>query len=30
VAYGAPQRAAGRDRRAWAVDLRRAVQDLRQ
>jgi 1-acyl-sn-glycerol-3-phosphate acyltransferase len=30
VNYGEPQRADGRDRRAWAADLRRAVQDLRQ
>jgi 1-acyl-sn-glycerol-3-phosphate acyltransferase len=30
VAFGAPQRAAGRDRRAWAADLRAAVQALRQ
>ncbi len=29
VAYGTPQRAQGRDRRAWAADLRHAVQDLR-
>lgn len=30
VSYGAPQRAQGRDRRAWAADLRHAVQELRQ
>lgn len=29
VAYGTPQRAQGRDRRAWAADLRHAVQELR-
>jgi 1-acyl-sn-glycerol-3-phosphate acyltransferase len=30
VAYGVPQRAEGRDRRAWAADLRQAVHALRQ
>ncbi|TFZ03661.1 lysophospholipid acyltransferase family protein [Ramlibacter humi] len=30
VAYGEPQQAQGRDRRAWAADLRRAVQGLRE
>jgi 1-acyl-sn-glycerol-3-phosphate acyltransferase len=30
VAYGEPQAAAGRDRRAWAADLRSAVDGLRQ
>jgi 1-acyl-sn-glycerol-3-phosphate acyltransferase len=29
VAYGEPQHAQGRDRRAWAADLREAVQALR-
>jgi len=29
VSYGTPQRAQGRDRRAWAADLRQAVQQLR-
>jgi 1-acyl-sn-glycerol-3-phosphate acyltransferase len=29
VAYGQPQQARGRDRRAWAADLREAVQALR-
>jgi 1-acyl-sn-glycerol-3-phosphate acyltransferase len=28
VRYGAPQQAQGRDRRAWAHDLRQAVADL--
>jgi len=30
VSFGVPQRAQGRDRRAWAADLRQAVQQLRQ
>lgn len=30
VSYGQPQRAGVRDRRAWAVDLRSAVETLRQ
>lgn len=30
VSFGAPQRADGRDRRTWARDLRRAVEELRQ
>lgn len=30
VSYGQPQDAQGRDRRAWAADLRRQVQQLRQ
>jgi 1-acyl-sn-glycerol-3-phosphate acyltransferase len=30
VTYGACQHAKGRDRRRWAVDLRSAVEDLRQ
>ncbi|MBA2965241.1 MULTISPECIES: lysophospholipid acyltransferase family protein [Ramlibacter] len=30
VRYGSTQHAAGRDRRTWAADLRRAVQELRQ
>ncbi|RYY93339.1 MAG: 1-acyl-sn-glycerol-3-phosphate acyltransferase [Comamonadaceae bacterium] len=30
VRYGVTQRALGRDRRAWAADIRRAVQELRQ
>lgn len=30
VHYGAPQHAAGRDRRVWAEDLRQAVDGLRQ
>ncbi|WBY03702.1 lysophospholipid acyltransferase family protein [Ramlibacter tataouinensis] len=30
VSFGAPQHANGRDRRAWAADLRAAVQRLRQ
>ncbi|WP_332815068.1 lysophospholipid acyltransferase family protein [Ramlibacter sp.] len=30
VAFGAPQHAGSRDRRAWAADLRAAVQRLRQ
>jgi 1-acyl-sn-glycerol-3-phosphate acyltransferase len=30
VAFGAPQRSAGRDRRAWARDLRREVSGMRQ
>lgn len=30
VRYGQPQLAQGRDRRAWAVDLRSAVEGLRQ
>lgn len=30
VHYGTPQTADGRERRAWAQDLRRAVADLRQ
>ena len=29
VTFGEPQRAEGRDRRAWAADLQRAVQELR-
>jgi 1-acyl-sn-glycerol-3-phosphate acyltransferase len=29
VRYGQPQQAQGRDRRAWAVDLREAVKGLR-
>ncbi|MGZ5180144.1 MAG: lysophospholipid acyltransferase family protein [Ramlibacter sp.] len=29
ASFGQPQRVAGRDRRTWAADLRRAVQDLR-
>ncbi|KQT14418.1 lysophospholipid acyltransferase family protein [Ramlibacter sp. Leaf400] len=29
VTFGEPQRAEGRDRRRWAVDLREAVQDLK-
>lgn len=29
VRFGTPQRAAGRDRRTWAADLREAVSDLR-
>lgn len=29
VTFGSPQAAAGRDRRAWAADLREAVQQLR-
>ncbi|MFC5496068.1 lysophospholipid acyltransferase family protein [Caenimonas terrae] len=30
VSYGTPQRSQGRDRRAWARDLRAAVEELRQ
>jgi 1-acyl-sn-glycerol-3-phosphate acyltransferase len=30
VSYGLPQRASGRDRRAWARELRSAVEALRQ
>ncbi|NOK07317.1 1-acyl-sn-glycerol-3-phosphate acyltransferase, partial [Myxococcus xanthus] len=30
VHYGQPERAAGRDRRVWAEDLRRAVDALRK
>jgi 1-acyl-sn-glycerol-3-phosphate acyltransferase len=30
VTFGAPQRAAGRDRRAWAQDLRREIAAMRQ
>ena len=30
VRYGEPQAAQGRDRRAWAADLRSAVEDLRR
>jgi 1-acyl-sn-glycerol-3-phosphate acyltransferase len=30
VTYGRPQHSRGRDRRAWARDLRTAVEDLRQ
>lgn len=30
VSYGAPQRGQGRDRRAWAAELRSAVDQLRQ
>ena len=30
VSYGTPQRSEGRDRRAWAADLRDAVERLRQ
>jgi len=29
VTFGEPQHAAGRERRAWAADLREAVQALR-
>jgi 1-acyl-sn-glycerol-3-phosphate acyltransferase len=30
VTFGEPQGARGRDRRAWAADLRQAVQQLRE
>jgi 1-acyl-sn-glycerol-3-phosphate acyltransferase len=30
IVFGAPQPAAGRERRAWAADLRQAVEQLRQ
>ena len=30
VSYGAPQQSGGRDRRAWAADLRTAVDALRR